>query len=269
MEDGHAVVRWPSLEEDELWRRFDRQHNEMIITKAGRCLFPILRVRFEEAPTAASNPVAIDPRATYRVSVSMQPLDRVRWRFRHGRWRPAGSLSDAAADAARATVPVPRLPAGSEPPAATVRAEELGAAILRGVSFESVKVTNRETRPGDSAGPAVTLRSFHRYAPVVHIADLADGSVQSFSFAHTSFVAVTHYQNALTTALKKSCNPHAKGFLPGGAHSRAREPWDDGAPSAPSSMSPGGSSDAPEDRDVLLGALALHGLSSGHHLVLE
>jgi len=60
----------------------------------------------------------------------------------------------------------------------------------------------------------VSLQSFHRYIPLVRILDLESlNKMQYIRFAETEFIAVTHYQNELITLLKKSYNPHAKGFV--------------------------------------------------------
>jgi hypothetical protein len=95
-----------------------------------------------------------------------------------------------------------------------------------------VKVTNRpETlNSSDPSNPSFCLTSFHRYQPLIYLMDhdqmqdersigqmlmvqaVLPPYLVSFTLPMTQFIAVTHYQNQVITDLKKSFNPHAKGF---------------------------------------------------------
>lgn len=95
-----------------------------------------------------------------------------------------------------------------------------------------VKVTNRpeSLNSNDPSNPSFCLTSFHRYQPLIYLLDhdqmqdersidqvlmvqaVLPPYLVSFTLPMTQFIAVTHYQNQVITDLKKSFNPHAKGF---------------------------------------------------------
>lgn len=58
----------------------------------------------------------------------------------------------------------------------------------------------------------------HKYIPRIHIAEASDliqlrtARKSTFTFANTSFIAVTAYQNRKITRLKIDNNAFAKGF---------------------------------------------------------
>lgn len=231
------------LLDEALWSRFHDAQNEMIITRNGRCLFPLLRLEFEavEDPDPFEITLDLNPAHRYSIGMSIVEADLMRWRYRSGVWHPVLSSSISASSTSSSQTssqqsvssPMVRLrtaqPVHVYEPGLSMAPHEL---MHGGVSFARVKLSNR---PYDSTqrlqtGPAFSLASFHRYIPMVHVLDrdeyhstgslaqvVADQptnrSLQSFSFPITSFIAVTHYQNDLVTLLKKSYNPHAKGFL--------------------------------------------------------
>ena len=81
--------------------------------------------------------------------------------------------------------------------------------IKSGTSFQQLKLTNRSV---DSPG-MFTVSSFHMYRPRLHILEKGESILHYvFTFKQCDFVAVTHYQNDFVNSLKKSSNPHAKGF---------------------------------------------------------
>ncbi|RKP16760.1 p53-like transcription factor [Rozella allomycis CSF55] len=64
------------------------------------------------------------------------------------------------------------------------------------------------------------VQSFYRYVPRIHIVEHDTKDLlfhdnlltTTFTFQELEFVGVTHYQNQAVNSLKKSYNPHAKGF---------------------------------------------------------
>uniref|UniRef100_UPI00358F986B T-box transcription factor TBX15-like isoform X2 n=1 Tax=Myxine glutinosa TaxID=7769 RepID=UPI00358F986B len=190
------------LQGAELWKRFHSIGTEMIITKAGRRMFPAIRVKLS----------GLDPRQQYYLALDVAPVDSKRYRYVYhsSKWMVAGE-----ADAP----PPPRLYVHPDSPAS-------GETWTRQVvSFDRLKLTNNEL---DEQGHII-LHSMHRYAPRVHVlhrdvgarlsttreAPRGDG-VDTFTFPETVFTTVTAYQNQQITRLKIDRNPFAKGFRESG-----------------------------------------------------
>jgi hypothetical protein len=64
----------------DLWSQFYRVNNEMIITKAGRCIFPLLKFR----------PVNLDPTVNYSFIIDFVQVSKNRYRFKKGSWISIG-----------------------------------------------------------------------------------------------------------------------------------------------------------------------------------
>lgn len=227
----------------DLWSMFHAQQNEMIITKAGRCLFPILKIDFVPLPTSppfdegkeaissieahASRraallaadgiecTIALDD--IYTVSIAMEPLDGSKWKWRNNQWVTtfawcggggSGSVEGGTTKGGREDSCATPPPEGCSRPV-VIYEQISGSDLVHGrVDFESVKISNQST----AARNVITLQSFHRYMPTVRIQSATSELTQCLSFPITEFIAVTHYQNQQTTMLKKRFNPHAKGF---------------------------------------------------------
>ena len=71
-----------SLEGKELWQEFDELGTEMIVTKAGRRMFPTFQVRL----------AGLDPHATYTIHLDFVPVEdkRFRYSFQTSSWVVAG-----------------------------------------------------------------------------------------------------------------------------------------------------------------------------------
>lgn len=222
------------LVEDALWSEFHAMHNEMIITKNGRCLFPILRYHVE----------GVLARHQYAFGIGMVRVDRMKWKFRGGAWH-AGARERAALTHSRAPIDdsmapeflVPQMHI-YEPAESPMSGEDL---MEHGISLGKAKLTNQGGE-GFAAGMprhrrqehVFALQTFCRYQPILITADVsalnaqgqklhslpvhigalwAKGVLQMHRIESTQFIAVTHYQNERVTDLKKAFNPHAKGFL--------------------------------------------------------
>ncbi|TNN66689.1 Brachyury protein [Liparis tanakae] len=69
-----------SLDENELWQQFKDLTNEMIVTKNGRRMFPVLKV----------NVSGLDPNAMYSLLLDFVSGDNHRWKYVNGEWVPGG-----------------------------------------------------------------------------------------------------------------------------------------------------------------------------------
>uniref|UniRef100_A0A8B9CC99 T-box domain-containing protein n=1 Tax=Anser brachyrhynchus TaxID=132585 RepID=A0A8B9CC99_9AVES len=195
----HAAAR---LEMGSLWEEFNRLGTEMIVTKAGRRMFPTFQVKLS----------GLDPSADYVLLMDFVPLDdkRYRYAFHSSSWLVAGRADPAAPG---------RVHFHPDSPAK-------GAQWMRQiVSFDKLKLTNNLL---DDNGHII-LNSMHRYQPRFHVVlvdprrdseRFAHENFKSFSFPETQFMAVTAYQNHRITQLKIASNPFAKGFRDG-----EPEPW--------------------------------------------
>ncbi|XP_038132127.1 T-box transcription factor TBX22 [Cyprinodon tularosa] len=186
------------LQGSELWKRFYEIGTEMIITKAGRRMFPSVRVKVRN----------LEPCQQYYVAMDVMPVDSKRYRYVYhsSQWMVAGNTDHSCIS--------PRLYVHPDSPSS-------GETWMRQViSFDRVKLTNNEM---DDKGHII-LQSMHKYKPRVHIirydarmdasqiqALPAEG-VHTFSFPETEFTTVTAYQNQQITKLKIDRNPFAKGF---------------------------------------------------------
>ncbi|NWH24748.1 TBX10 factor, partial [Grus americana] len=81
----HAAAR---LEMGSLWEEFNRLGTEMIVTKAGRRMFPTFQVKLS----------GLDPLADYVLLMDFIPLDdkRYRYAFHSSSWLAAGRADPAA-----------------------------------------------------------------------------------------------------------------------------------------------------------------------------
>ncbi|XP_012859084.1 T-box transcription factor TBX18 [Echinops telfairi] len=190
------------LQGAELWKRFHEIGTEMIITKAGRRMFPAMRVKMS----------GLDPHQQYYIAMDIVPVDNKRYRYVYhsSKWMVAGN--------ADSPVP-PRVYIHPDSPAS-------GETWMRQViSFDKLKLTNNEL---DDQGHII-LHSMHKYQPRVHVIrkDCGDDlspvkpvpcgeGVKAFSFPETVFTTVTAYQNQQITRLKIDRNPFAKGFRDSG-----------------------------------------------------
>uniref|UniRef100_H3B899 T-box transcription factor 18 n=1 Tax=Latimeria chalumnae TaxID=7897 RepID=H3B899_LATCH len=190
------------LQGADLWKRFHEIGTEMIITKAGRRMFPAMRVKI----------AGLDPHQQYYIAMDIVPVDNKRYRYVYhsSKWMVAGN--------ADSPVP-PRVYIHPDSPAS-------GETWMRQViSFDKLKLTNNEL---DDQGHII-LHSMHKYQPRVHairkecgddlspVKPVPSGEgVKAFSFPETVFTTVTAYQNQQITRLKIDRNPFAKGFRDSG-----------------------------------------------------
>ncbi|XP_028820336.1 T-box transcription factor T-A [Denticeps clupeoides] len=174
-----------ALEDAELWSKFKELTNEMIVTKTGRRMFPVLR----------ASVTGLDPNAMYSVLLDFVAADSNRWKYVNGEWVPGGK------------------PEPQSPSCVYIHPDSpnFGAHWMKApVSFSKVKLSNKL-----NGGGQIMLNSLHKYEPRIHIVKVGgiQKMISSQSFPETQFIAVTAYQNEEITALKIKHNPFAKAFL--------------------------------------------------------
>ncbi|RIB22000.1 hypothetical protein C2G38_2243568 [Gigaspora rosea] len=212
----------------DLWSQFYRVENEMIITKSGRCMFPLLKYK----------PLNLDPSAKYSFIVDFIQVSPTRFRFKKGSWVSIGidkrkfSLNNLNNRNGRIKTGM----VGGRPFTHPDSPQSGAYWMDCGVNFPKIKLTNRPChnnqskskkrgRPRNSVSNNSSslpdghfcLTSFHKYQPRVkmikHSTDINDHDQEiTTAFQETTFIAVTHYQNDAVNFLKKNYNPHAKGF---------------------------------------------------------
>ncbi|CAL8248237.1 unnamed protein product [Merluccius merluccius] len=179
------------LHERELWTKFDEVGTEMIITKAGRRMFPGYKVKV----------TGLNAKTKYILLMDVVPADDHRYKFADNKWSVTGKAEPAMPG---------RLYVHPDSPAT-------GAHWSRQlVSFQKLKLTNNHLDPFGH----IILNSMHKYQPRLHIvkADENNGfgskntAFCTHLFSETAFIAVTSYQNHKITQLKIENNPFAKGF---------------------------------------------------------
>nr|BAF34148.1 brachyenteron [Gryllus bimaculatus] len=174
-----------ALDERDLWTKFQSLTNEMIVTKNGRRMFPVVKVSTS----------GLDPTAMYSLLLEFVQIDPHRWKYVNGEWVPGGK---AEAPPANAVYVHPESP-------------NFGAHWMKEpVSFAKVKLTNKTNGNGQ-----IMLNSLHKYEPRVHLVKVGTDpkKINTYPFPETQFIAVTAYQNEEVTSLKIKYNPFAKAFL--------------------------------------------------------
>ncbi|XP_030627790.1 T-box transcription factor T isoform X2 [Chanos chanos] len=221
-----------SLDEIELWQKFKELTNEMIVTKNGRRMFPVLKV----------NVSGLDPNAMYSFLLDFVAADNHRWKYVNGEWVPGGK-------------PEPQAPSCVyiHPDSPNFGAHWMKAPV----SFSKVKLTNKL-----NGGGQIMLNSLHKYEPRIHIVRVGGPQrmITSHSFPETQFIAVTAYQNEEITALKIKYNPFAKAFLDAKERSDHKDIMDEVSDNQQSGYSQSGYT---ENSSACLPMLASHDNWSG------
>ncbi|CAG8563035.1 3592_t:CDS:2 [Funneliformis caledonium] len=212
------------LKDPDLWSQFYRVDNEMIITKAGRCIFPLLKFQ----------PVNLNPTVNYSFVIDFVQVSANRYRYKKGNWVCIGLdkrrfLSNNFNKQGGKLLKVGSV-CGN--PYTHPDSPQSGAYWMNfGLNFPKIKLTNRMRLSPSKAkkrrrNDLVTnnnmslpaghfyLTTFHKYQPRVKMIkhSALEDQVAFYAFEEMTFIAVTHYQNEAVNALKKCNNPHAKGF---------------------------------------------------------
>ncbi|CAH1799794.1 unnamed protein product [Owenia fusiformis] len=174
------------LEERALWGKFKEFTNEMIVTKTGRRMFPVLKISVS----------GLDPNSMYTFLVDFTQVTPNRWKYVNGDWVPGGKAEVATPNLVYIHPDSPNF--GSH-------------WMKQPVSFSKIKLTNKL-----NGGGHIMLHSLHKYEPRIHIVRIGQKNqkrtIFSYTFPETEFIAVTAYQNEEVTSLKIKYNPFAKAF---------------------------------------------------------
>ncbi|XP_055346287.1 T-box transcription factor T-A-like [Paramacrobiotus metropolitanus] len=177
------------LEDVHLWKIFScGLLNEMIITKSGRKLFPVVKLRL----------TGLEPHRMYAVRMDFIQKENCRWKYCDGSWSKAGKAE----------------PCPVQTSYLHCRSPNYGSVWMdNAIQFDKLKVSNKEGKE------MVRLNSLHYYEPVIRVYKAHTEGIQGTDvlvaekrLPECSFMAVTSYQNQTITNLKKENNPFAKGF---------------------------------------------------------
>ncbi|RWS25437.1 T-related protein-like isoform X1 [Leptotrombidium deliense] len=176
-----------TLQDVDLWEKFSAVTNEMIVTKSGRRMFPVVRCAIE----------GLQEHDMYSIDIEFVQIGSHRWKYMNGDWVAGGKAE-----------PHPSHCVYTHPESPNFGSHWMKEAV----SFSKVKLTNK---PNPQEGQVV-LNSLHKYEPRVHIVKVAHQNMQrkvlTYRFPETQFIAVTAYQNEEVTQLKIRFNPFAKAF---------------------------------------------------------
>ncbi|XP_049520841.1 T-box transcription factor TBX6 [Dermacentor silvarum] len=168
-----------TLENSDLWTKFYAIGNEMIITRPGRRMFPVMQVRVS----------GMEHSSYYMLLLDLVPMDNFRYRFLGNCWLPVEPATDSSPD---------DCVGGDGRPYLHENGPCLGSQwMMRPVNFGAVKLTNQKSNTAQK----MMLQSMRKYVPRVHV--FAGSDVQqldyrrfkTFVFPETGFISVTSYQN--------------------------------------------------------------------------
>jgi hypothetical protein len=185
------------LEDQELWSSFAQFTNEMILTKAGRRLFPLIRLSVN----------GLEDTALYTIQIEFKYSDNFKYRFVSGEWK----TSNRTEFTNRAQQQQP--PIVYEHPDSPNYGHHWSKDQI---TFSKLKLTNSELH---NKKDLIFLKSLCKYDPIIHIYKHDRSNIEckelifSKCFRETQFIAVTAYQNEQITKLKITHNPFAKAFL--------------------------------------------------------
>ncbi|KAF0992035.1 hypothetical protein HZS_618, partial [Henneguya salminicola] len=175
------------LLETELWSLFSNVVNEMIVTRDGRRLFPVYKVKV----------IGLETNEMYKFELDFKLVESCRWKYGNGEWLKS-TRAEVLTTSRKYTHP-------DSPNFGKFWSDTH-------VSFSRIKITNRESPNGSK----IFLPSMHKYIPRLCIKKIdknkSDIILGYFSFEETEFIAVTAYQNDEVTQLKVRYNPFAKAF---------------------------------------------------------
>ncbi|CAL2034481.1 unnamed protein product [Caenorhabditis brenneri] len=188
-----------ALNNADLWQKF-YPGNEMVVTKAGRKLFPDLEVSIE----------GLDRDAFYTVHLYLERVNNMRYHFNRdknsgtGEWEEVGPVKDT--------------------PVIVKKAHNRGGLVgskwmEAPVSFSQIYITNDpETTQKQTKNDPILVTSMLKYQPIITVKRVYDGYEEEFKMTMTEFMVVTAYQDLKIIELKKANNKYANGFKPEGKH---------------------------------------------------
>uniref|UniRef100_A0A914D2V9 T-box domain-containing protein n=1 Tax=Acrobeloides nanus TaxID=290746 RepID=A0A914D2V9_9BILA len=189
------------LTNEALWDNFHKHTTEMIVTKAGRKMFPKFEFTID----------GLDPKGWYGIYLTMVPKDQNRYKFQAGEWSAVGQ-------------------ADVRPPAMPVIHENgfiVGNVWMSNpICYDRIKLTNLP-QSDQTNKYLISLASMHKYQPTISVYLMNQSPHYHYKLVATwapktaEFIAVTAYQNQNVTKLKINNNPFAKGFREGSIRKRS------------------------------------------------
>ena len=164
------------LESKSLWDEFNKIGTEMIITKFGRRMFPILKISVEE----------LEPLSKYIILLDIIPIDNNKYKYINSKW----NITDRSELHSTG-----RFYIHPDSPATGTHW------MKKDIHFQKVKVTNNLL---DRNG-YIILNTMHKYIMRLHVVKTNDilslktSHFNTFSFNETKFIAITAYQNDKVT----------------------------------------------------------------------
>ncbi|XP_044013906.1 T-box transcription factor TBX3-like [Aphidius gifuensis] len=206
--DSQVTVQ---LSNKELWKNFNEETTEMIITKLGRRMFPSVQIKID----------GLDVNSRYCVFLEISLASERRYKYMGGHGASVNNIEEETnrgwtnSGAAEPQSPIHRrLYLHPDSPAT-------GFQWMRQtvVNFNKLKLTNNVIDHNEN----IVLTSMHKYVTRIWIVKSSSNDLcltndffsqpsMSFTLNETQFIAVTAYQNENITKLKINNNPFAKGF---------------------------------------------------------
>ena len=75
VDSQHINIR-VDLQEKDLWSKFHGKINEMIVTKNGRRMFPVIKVNIS----------GLEPNTFYSILLEFKQIEKNRWKYINGDW---------------------------------------------------------------------------------------------------------------------------------------------------------------------------------------
>ncbi|XP_047134856.2 T-box protein 2 [Hydra vulgaris] len=178
------------LQNNQLWSKFYHFGNEMILTKVGRRIFPVL----------GFSVYGLQLQELYSFEAEVVPADEYRYKYINNEgWKINGTAH-----------PLPGNTSIAHPDGI-----QNGEHWLKnGVVFKKLKLTNKKKSKENSN--EILLNSMHKYQIQLIIKRIENGEnvveKKKVLFIETTFITVTAYQNDGVTQLKIDHNPFAKAF---------------------------------------------------------
>nr|CAD2158666.1 unnamed protein product [Meloidogyne enterolobii] len=191
------------LANSQLWEKFAKVQNEMVVTRPGRKMFPKLELHLHN----------LDPDSQYALYLYMQKVDNLRYKYQAGGWSAAGHDGENGIQQSNLVQHHEGLCTG-----------KFWTSQGR-ISFERAKLTNKESLQGGNS--MISLSSMSKYQPVIWLVKgtpTANVLVAEYRPPQCQFIAVTAYQSEAVTKLKVEHNPFAKGFREGSSRKRTLSP---------------------------------------------
>ncbi|XP_078482481.1 T-box transcription factor Ci-mT [Ciona intestinalis] len=179
----------------ELWKHFENVTTEMVISKHGRRMFPVLEYDVS----------GLNPGKLYNFFVDFVLANDYVWKYMDQKWQATG-LASAEEPGFH---PGQRVYIHHESPA-------LGDFWnKKGAGFGKMKLSNHLH---DEKEKIITLRTLHKYQPRLHIVEVdhrnptLQSNLRTFVLPKTTFMTVTLYHDTDVAQLKINLNPFARSF---------------------------------------------------------